>query len=348
MSTGFGPFSAPPLSIADTPQLRAELDQADDRFLNLDLGWRKNDAGVLRTLSKLPRGGELRDNAPDWQGDGMTGDLLGFLATYEVEAKKPDGSIWKAKEAEMPYIPQVGNNCTSRGMADGVDQLQMMTIADPPPDATASIEFIRVCVEATYAFGLFKAGMRGDSGCYGSAVAEGAHEIGFVPYTEVDGVDEEDRTRLREWANNPRAIVDKYSVIAGNFRVGSIARVTTYEECCAGLANRGIITVASNVGYVGTRDSRGIIRRRGSWAHQMYYGGCIRSDGVETLVQFQSWGPMNPQGPQPFHLPSYAWRTVKEDVEAQLAEGDSWLIRLFPGFIRVPLANRWTNRGWAG
>jgi hypothetical protein len=346
MSTG--PFSAPPLSIADTPQLRAELDQADDRFLNLDLGWRKNEAGVLRTLSKLPRGGELRDNAPDWQGDGMTGDLMPYLAYYETEVKNPDGSIWKAKADEPPYIPQVGNNCTSRGMADGVDLLQFMTIADPPPDATASIEFIRVCVEATYAFGLFKAGMRGDNGCFGGAVAEGAHEIGFVPYTEVDGIDEEDRTRLRAWANNPKAIVDKYSTIAAAFKVGSIARVTTYEECCAGIANRGIITAASNVGYVGTRDSKGIIRRRGSWAHQMFWGGVIRSDGIESLVQYQSWGRMNPQGPQPFRLPSFAWRTVKEDVEAQLRENDCWLIRLFPGFKPTLLPRKWTNRGWAG
>lgn len=314
---------------------------------NLDLGWKPDPAAVDRLIASLPYPGELAAAAPHWMGDGMTGDLMPYLAYYEVEAKNPDGSVWKAKEAEPPYIPQVGNNCTSRGLGDGIDLLQCMTIADPAPDATETIEFQRICVEAVYAFGLYKAGMRGDGGCSGAGVAQGASEIGCVPYAAVDGAPEETRSRLVQWANNPKAIVDKFGEVAAKFRVGSLARVTTWEEGCAVFANKGIITAASNVGYVGSRDSRGIIRRRGSWNHQMFWGGVIRSDGVESWVLFNSWGPNNPQGPQPFRLPSFGWRTVREDVEAQLRQNDCWAIRLFPGFKTVPLPHRWTNKGWA-
>jgi hypothetical protein len=309
---------------------------------DLNLGLRPDPAGVERIVASLPHGGELMAAAPHWMGDGMTGDHMGYLAMYEVDVPG-----WKAKDKEPPYIPQVGNNCTSRGMADGLDQLQFMTIADPDPDATESIVFHRVCVEAVYAFGLALAGMRGDNGCYGAPIAQGVHDIGCIPYEMVDGTKEETSSRLRQWAGNPKAIVDQLKDKAAPFKVGSIARVTTWEEACAALANKRILTVASNAGYNGNRDEKGIIRRRGRWAHQMYFGGIIRSDGVETLVQFQSWGPNNPRGPQPFKLPSFAFRVTKEDAMSQIAEKDTWAIGIPPNFEKTPLPSRWTNAGWA-
>jgi len=275
-------------------------------------------------------------------GDGMTGDLMPYLSMYEVEVPG-----WKAKDAEPPYIPQVGNNCTSRGLGDGVDQLQFMSVADPPADTSEAIEFRRVCIEAVYAFGLYKANMRGDGGCYGSAIAQAANELGLVSYEMVGEPQEETRSRLSSWANNPSAIVTKYREAAAPFKVGEIARVRTWEELCGAIANRAIVTMASMVGFATPRDERGICRARGSWAHQMYIGGIIRSDGVETAVQFQSWGPNNPTGPRPFRLPSFAFRTLKADVERQLSENDCWAIRLFPGFKKAPLPSRWTNTGWA-
>jgi hypothetical protein len=327
--------SQPPLFYDPTA-----LEHSHPDALNLDLGWRPDPEGCERVVASLPYPGELAAAAPNWQGDGLTGDYMPYLSYYEVDVPG-----WKPKDKEPPYIPQVGNNCTSRGMADGLDLLQFMMIADPDPAVTETIQFIRVCVEVVYAFGLFKAGMRGDNGCYGGAIAQGVFELGCVPYDVVGGTPEETRSRLISFANNPKAVVDKYKDAASPFKVGSIARVTTWEECCAGIANKGIITAASSVGYVGSRDSKGIIRRRGRWDHQMFWGGIIRSDGVESLVEFQSWGPNNPTGPQPFHLPSFAWRTVREDVEAQLAAKDCWLVRVPPLFKKTPLPNRWTNTG---
>lgn len=312
-------------------------------FDNIDTGWRPNPAGVQSVMNSLPHPPELVGAAPDWvgDGDGMTGDLIPYLSMYEIEIVQ-DGKVWKPKGAEFPYIPQTGNNCTSKGLADGNDASQAMAISLGEP-----IGFQRTCIEACYAFGLFKAGMRGDNGCYGGAMAGGGFEIGLLPYSAIEMPHEEDHARLQSWANNPRAIVDKYGPIASAYKFGSITRVTTWNELCAAVANQCYVTIASNVGFNTPRDDKGICRRRGTWRHQMFIFGILRSDGVETATVLQSWGPNRPSGPRPFKLPSFAFRALRADVESILRQGDSWAIRRGAGFEKRRLADRWVNTGLA-
>jgi hypothetical protein len=297
---------------------------------HLDLGHRHNPEGVRAVLASLPHAGELAAAAPHWLGDGMTGDLMPYFAYYEVEVPG-----WKPKDKEPPYRPQTGNNCTSEGLMHVLDLLQFMAVGE-------GVIFQRTCVEATYAFGLHEANMRGDNGCYGGAMAKGAVEIGAVPYRDVAEPHEEDGSRLREWANDPSRIVQQFGPKAAPFKIGSCTRVTTWEEYCAAIANGQLVTLASNVGYNTPRDEKGICRRRGVWNHQMCGVGVIRSDGVETGVVLQSWGPNQPSGPTPFRLPTFAFRAVRQDIEAQLSQGDSWAIGRFPGFEKKPIPKRWT------
>jgi hypothetical protein len=308
-----------------------EIDRDRD---HLNLGYTPDPAGVQRLLASLPHPGELAAAAPHWLGDGMAGDLTPYLAYYEVDVPG-----WKPKGQEPPYRPQTGNNCTSEGLMHCLDLLQFMAAAE-------GVVFERTCVEATYAFGLFKAGMRGDGGCYGGAMARGALEIVAVPYRDVGEPHEESGARLRQWASDPAAIVQQLGPKAAPYRVGSVARVTTWEEFCAAIANGRLVTLASNVGYNTPRDERGICRRRGVWNHQMCGVGVIRSDGVETSVILQSWGPNQPSGPTPFRLPTFAFRAARQDVEAQLAQGDSWAIGRFPGFEKRPIPARWTYQDY--
>jgi hypothetical protein len=314
----------------------------DDQAPASRFGWAPNPAGVAAVLASLPHPGELAAAAPHWMGDGLTGDLLPFLAYYEVEVPG-----WKPKASEPPYHPQSGNNCTSEGLMHCLDLLQFMAVATGEADAAGNaVVFQRTCVEACYAFGLAKAGMRGDSGCYGGAMAKGALEIGAVPYRDVELPHEETRSRLVQWANDPASVVQALGTKAAPYKVGSIARVTTWDEFCAAIANGRLVTLASNVGYQVPRDEKGICRRAGSWNHQMAGAGVIRSDGVETGVILQSWGPNQPTGPTPFRLPTFAFRAHRQDVEAQLAQGDSWSIGAFPGFERKPLPARWTYQDY--
>jgi hypothetical protein len=308
-------------------------------------GWVPNPEGVQQVLASLPYPGELMAAAPHWMGDGLEGDLMPFLAYYEVECKNPDGTTWKAKGDEPPYKPQPGNDCTAESTSHLLDLLQMMMLADPLPEVHESIVFHRTCTEATYAIGLEVAGMRGDGGCYGAALAKGVHDVGCLPYRDVGEPYEVDGDRLRQWANRylPAELKPKAKLYAGAI----VTRVTTWEESCAMIANRGAIITPSNVGFQTPRDAKGICQRRGRWPHQMFVSSVIRSDGTETVVQHQSWGPNNPGGPRPFKLPSFCFRTLRQDFEAQLAAGDCWGIRLFGGFEKAALPSRWTNQGWA-
>ncbi len=327
-------------------------------------GWVPNPVGVERFLATLPHPPVFSQAAPLLMADGQDGDVMPYLAWYDLELHNDDGSLWKAKGDEPPYIPQTGNNCTSEGLARAVDLLQAIHVArqqaaeieagaDPTDMAWV---FHRTAIEATYAFGLSKAGMSGDNGCFGGAMAQGGREIGFVTYKDLGKPFEESRSRLQEFANDPEGVVSKYGEKAAPNKVGSIALVKTVAEVRAALANGMVVTVASNVGYqdpqsAGTRnrdrDSKGICRRNGTWPHQMHFCGSIQSDGTPSLVIGQSWGPNMPQGPQPFRLPSYCFRAIDSDAQDQLDAADSYSIGLFPGFERIaPLPSHWLYSGF--
>lgn len=80
----------------------------------------------------------------------------------------------------------------------------------------------------------------------------------------------------------------------------------------------------------------------------MMMWGVIRSDGIETAVQFQSWGKNQPTGPTVLQMPSFSFRVAKADAEAQFAAGDTWAFFTFPGFEKTPLAPKYTLSGALG
>lgn len=324
---------------------------------DLQFGYVPNPDGVAQVLASMPYPGRLASAAPHWLGDGMTGDLMPYLAWFETEMRSGPDAVWKAKGVEPPYLSQPGNDCTAEGLSRAMDLLQCIDAAtvDEGEDSTPVV--YRTCIEVAYAFGLSIAGMRGDNGCYGGALARAATDIGLVPYRDMDAPYDVIRSRLLQFANNPSAIVSQYQGKAAPYKPGVKVLIKTWEEYCALIANQGVATVASDVGFESRRDARGIMRAAGRWPHQMSAGGVIRSDGEESAVIFQSWGPGNPNGqgkdssllnqPQPFNLPSFAFRSVRRDFERQLAEGDTWGFRSFDGFERRPLPSKWTNEGWA-
>lgn len=294
----------------------------------------------------------LRHAAPAMMAYGQEGDLTPYLAYYEVEIRDPDGAVWKPIGAEPPYEAQTGNNCTGKSTANLLDLLQCMDAAD----GKAVVR--RTAGEAVYAFGLATAGMRGDNGCYGSALAKAVNTIGAVDYATIGAPYREDRARLRSFANSPAAVVEKHRATAAKFRCDEVVKVTEVEEACAWIANRGLLILPSDVGFATSglpgagpapRDSRGIVRARGYWPHQMFGAGVIRSDGVDTIVFMQSWGPNVPAGPVPFRMPSFAFRVTFDDFARVLAGADVWGIRamnVFEPLTPTPLPTRWTWDGW--
>lgn len=311
-------------------------------------GYVYDPTGAERFTRSLSHGGTLMRAAPHLIHDGEGMDLMPYRAFYESEILNGDGSVWKARGVEPPYISQVGNNCTSRGDQVVMDLLQCMDAMIQDKDELDEPIPYRTCCEATYAFSLFEGGMRGDQGCTGFATAKSATTIGRVSYREVDGKDEEDRARLVSWANNPEAVVKALKAKAEPYRLDEAVRIDTVDEARAWLFNRGLITIASGVGFETPRDSRGICEARGQWMHQMGIIGYLCSDGVETFVIAQSWGKDNPRGPTPFGIPSFCFRAHAKDVAKILQWKDSWGHRTFKGFERRRLPERWTGIDWSG
>ena len=311
-------------------------------------GWRDDPAARSRIVAGWPkhfgRPAALVESNPDWIGDGLTGDVCLWKAYGEVEVPG-----WKEKGKEPPYKTQPGNDCTAESTARGIDLLQFIEAAAPTGETVPAWQGPgeRACIEAIYAYGLAAAGMRGDQGCYGAAIAKGLQANGVVPYARVQGSPEVDAARLRQFANNPTGVVSAFREVSAPFRIEA-SLITTWEAACAWWANRGVVTVASNVGFeardgsIAPRDERGIVRAGGTWPHQMVSVGCIRSDGVETAVFLQSWGPNKPAGPTPFGLPTFAFRVVRSDFERILAQQDCWGYRNFTGFKRSPVPDRWS------
>jgi hypothetical protein len=328
-------------------------------------GWTPNPEGVAAIRAAYPHAPLLAQAAPQLLGAGQDQDITPWRLVPALELSSDDGHVWKAKGKELPYKGQTGNNCTA-SLARGVDMLQIVHIAaqlqakiaagevDPNDPQTLRWVFHRTCIEFTYAAGLAKAGMRGDNGCYGTAVCEGATDTGLVTYKETGAPYDEDHSRLLTFARNPKGAVAQYGTAATPFRLGKRVGVSTLEEARAALAAGMFLEVCSNVGYNTPRDAKGFCRRRGHWAHNMIAYGSIVSDGDKSIVLGQSWGPglcsmsYQPEllaGPQPFDLPSYMFRVADADFEAQLAAGDTTAFGLFPGFERgEPLPTHWS---WA-
>lgn len=313
----------------------------------MEFGWLPDPEGSDRFARSMPElyghPGELMAAAPSWQGDGLTGDLMPYLAWYETDIPG-----WKAKDAEPPYRPQPGNDCTAESTSHGIDLLQCIEIAagDVPNPPRFDSDDFRCCTEAVYAFGLHAGGMRGDRGCYGHAIVKGILDSGVLPYRDVDGPDDIDATRLSQWAYDPGAVVQKYAPIARKNVMAVATRVKTWTEYCAAIANRQVVLLPSMVGFNTPRDDKGICGQAGRWAHQMFGCGVIRSDGIETGVIAQSWGPNNPRGPRPFRLPSFCFRATRDAFERIFSYEDCWAIGGFSAFERRPLPSRWTNTGW--
>lgn len=313
-------------------------------------GYVHDPEGARRYVASLSHGGTLSKAAPHLLGDSEGQDLMPYLAWYEVPIVNGDGSPWKGTSIEPPYIGQVGNNCTSRGDTACMDLLQCIDAAVQDEGELDEPVPYRTACEATYAFSLHLAGMRGDNGCTGYHTAKSSYQIGRLSYKHIEGAGEETKQRLSSWSSDPAAVVKKYGEAAGKFKLQEPVQIKTVAEAKAWLANRGVITVASGQGFTMRRDDKGICEKRGTWMHQMAIVGYICSDGVPSFVIAQSWGPNVPDGPTPFRLPSFCFRAREEVVAGMLGWDDSFGHRLgsFKGFERKPLPGRWKGLDWTG
>lgn len=253
----------------------------------------------------------------------------------------PDGApilLYKAFKdviGKFPVYPaQEIGDCVGFGHGHGVDLLQCVEIALGEPS-----EFRETDTEFIYATSREAAGILGrQDGSYGSAAVSAMTTYGVVSREMLGADGPYSGQRAKQWGYSgaPQAI----KALAAAFKLGSAARVGTWDELTAAIRNGYPVSICSNQGFSLQRDADGFCPPKGSWGHCMVIAG-VRFDRPGACI-LQSWGPDQPVGPTALDQPSYSFWADKAVVERILAQGDSWALAKAPQFVARTLPPSWS------
>lgn len=188
-------------------------------------------------------------------------------------------------------------------------------------------------------------------GSNGFSAAAWLHKWGAllrIDYSKQTGVAEHDLTKYssskaKAWGNfgcggrndggRGQGLLDK---VAAVHPVADVTKVESTSHCAALLENGYLVSVASNVGYGSMRrDANGVVRRSGSWNHQMMFGGVRWVNGKPQFRLFQSWGN-SASGPDPGieheAISACSWWITEEDAAVMIGQGDTWGFSDVQGF----------------
>ena len=256
-------------------------------------------------------------------------------------AAPPDGSpilLYKSFKdvlGDFPAYPaqQIGD-CVGFGHGHGVDLLQCVEIALGAP-----AEYRETDTEFIYATSRQEAGILGrQDGSYGSAAVTAMTTIGLVSRDMLGADGAYSGKRAKQWGYTgvPKSIEDE----AAPYKLGSAARVGSWDELTAAVRNGYPVTICSSLGFTLQRDKDGFCDAKGTWGHCMVIAG-VRFDRPGACI-LQSWGPNQPVGPTALGQPSYSFWADKTAVERILAQGDSWALAKAPKFVARVLPPSWS------
>jgi len=196
-------------------------------------------------------------------------------------------------------------------------------------------------------------------GAFGAAAADFLHRWGVLlrqDYSQITGNPEHDlrkyiADKAKQWGNwgcGGRDDRGKLDDVARKFPVRGVAQVKTVDEMVAALQNGYPITIASMAGFGRmVRDSSGVCRRRGRWAHQMAIGGLRWERGLPQGRIFQSWGH-SCSGPDPDitdeAVSACSWWSTEEDLAWIFRSGDCWVLSDLDGF--PPRKLDFSSKSW--
>ena len=125
-----------------------------------------------------------------------------------------------------------------------------------------------------------------------------------------------------------------YETEAHKHPIKTISNIRTVEEARDALANGYSISVCSGYGFSSRRDSNGIAKRAGGWAHAMAWVACDDTGERlnETLFLVQnSWGMWN-GGPKVHDQPDGSFWIREKDARGMLSGGGAWVFSNVEGF----------------
>lgn len=205
-------------------------------------------------------------------------------------------------------------------------------------------------------------------GAFGFAAAKFYREWGVTlrkDYSKETGNPDHDlrqysKTKAKNWGNygcGGKLDKGKLDRISKQMPVKQVVAVKDVAEAEALILNGYPITIASRVGFKGMkRNSVGVVRRSGSWAHQMVVLGVRYLHGSVYFRVFNSWGKCasgSDPGISHQSISDCSWWITEQDMAYILKSGDCWAFSDVEGLPKreidlVKVASTWkgTNDGF--
>ncbi|MEM9704119.1 MAG: hypothetical protein AAF907_16895, partial [Planctomycetota bacterium] len=247
--------------------------------------------------------------------------------------------VRRVRGSDTPNVAQQTGDCVSFGAKNAVEYLQCTEIA-----AGDAEDFKEVFPPFLYATGRVLAGngrLRGRAGSLGSWQAAALKEHGVLR-TDTPGVPRYSGAVADAWgdgrpvrANGESVSFRDFLTIADDHPVGAAARVRTWDETVAAVANGSPVTVASNAGFTMKTGRSGYHERRGRWPHQMCVTGICDDPAKPWAALLNSWGDAH--GRLTDWTTGESWpdgtlRIRREALEGMLRSGEAYALAAFAGF----------------
>ena len=255
----------------------------------------------------------------------------------------PGVRLWDLVRAvrgnDTPHAPQRTGDCVAFGAKNAVEYLQCAEI-----HAGQREGFRPVFPPFLYATGRVLAGagrLRGRAGSLGSWQAAAVMQYGVLR-SDVEGVPAYSGAVADRWGDG--AGFRDFLPVAQDHPVAAAARVRSWREVAAAVANGSPVTVASDCGFTMKAGRSGYHERRGRWPHQMCVVGVCTDSARPWAALLNSWGDAHgvlrdfgaAGGPR---WPAGTLRIRREALEEMLSTGEAYAYAGFSGF--APRALDW-------
>lgn len=267
---------------------------------------------------------------------------LPFPVFGDTEAGKADDplpdkvylwQVFKKLDARGPPTKNQGQvgSCVSFGTNNAITRTMAFEIAV----LNKNFEFKDIVEEVTYAGSRVEIGggrIQGD-GSVGAWAAQFVQKYGVIA-RGVHGAHDlsaYSESRARSWGKS--GVPAELETVAREHPVQTITQVKSWAEAKRAVANGYGIAICSNQGFTMQRDSRGVARASGSWAHCMCLDGYHLEGGSEFGHIENSWGANAHTGPVGWGEPSTAgfWAD-SATIDRMLRANDSWAFSAVKGF----------------
>jgi hypothetical protein len=250
--------------------------------------------------------------------------------------------LWKAHEHLLGRPPAAKDqgpvgSCVGFGSNTAVERTLAAEILDRKGGPS---EWTLFAEEVTYAGSRVDVGLRqirGD-GSVGAWAARYLTRWGAAPRQRypVSDLTLYSPARCREWGY--RGVPQELVPTVKQYPVKDAALIKSWGECKRALASGYAVAVCSTQGFTRDRDSNGVARPSGVWAH------CMAIDGYHTEGQREfghvvnSWGSSYHRGPLGWGSPPEGgfWADAAV-LDRMLRQGDSWAFSGVTGFPRRKL-----------